>query len=125
MRVAHLNTSGRPLVLVDGDIVFQPRKIQRFGIWMRSKPRHDLPAQERVLVIFARYPRKHYVFSTKAELFVLHESILRMCTDEPVFVRQGHYASPRVQLRGSGARTLVIERIEDLSTPLSDFQQRP
>jgi len=29
--VAHLNTIGRPVVLSDGDIVFQPRKIQRSG----------------------------------------------------------------------------------------------
>ncbi len=31
--VAHLGKLGRPAVLSDGDIVFQPRKIQRSGIW--------------------------------------------------------------------------------------------
>ncbi len=31
--VAHLRSLGRPVVLSDGDIVFQPRKIQRSGIW--------------------------------------------------------------------------------------------
>jgi len=29
---AHLRTLGRPVVLSDGDVVFQPRKIQRSGI---------------------------------------------------------------------------------------------
>ena len=31
--VAYLNSLGRPVVLSDGDVVFQPRKIQRSGIW--------------------------------------------------------------------------------------------
>ena len=31
--VAHLRTLGLPVVLSDGDVVFQPRKIQRSGIW--------------------------------------------------------------------------------------------
>ena len=31
--IAHLRTLGSPVVLSDGDIVFQPRKIQRSGIW--------------------------------------------------------------------------------------------
>jgi FMN phosphatase YigB (HAD superfamily) len=31
--IAHLCTLGTPAVLSDGDMVFQPRKIQRSGIW--------------------------------------------------------------------------------------------
>jgi FMN phosphatase YigB (HAD superfamily) len=31
--IAHLSTLGMPVVLCDGDIVFQLRKIQRSGIW--------------------------------------------------------------------------------------------
>src|SRR5258708_31335808 len=31
--VAHLKSLGTPVVLSDGDVVFQPRKIQRSGIW--------------------------------------------------------------------------------------------
>ncbi len=31
--VAHLGTRGATVVLSDGDIVFQPRKIRRAGIW--------------------------------------------------------------------------------------------
>jgi len=43
--VAHLNALGRPVVLSDGDIVFQPRKIQRSEYGCGPRPRHDLPAQ--------------------------------------------------------------------------------
>ena len=31
--IVHLSTFGLPVVLSDGDVVFQPRKIQRSGIW--------------------------------------------------------------------------------------------
>ena len=34
--VAHLRGLGKPAVLSDGDIIFQPRKIQRSGIWSAS-----------------------------------------------------------------------------------------
>ena len=31
--IAYLSTLGPPVVLSDGDVVFQPRKVQRSGIW--------------------------------------------------------------------------------------------
>ena len=31
--IAHVRTLGRPVVLSDGDVVFQPRKIKHAGIW--------------------------------------------------------------------------------------------
>ncbi len=31
--VAHLGTIGRTVILSDGDVVFQPRKVQRAGLW--------------------------------------------------------------------------------------------
>jgi len=31
--IAHLQRIGQPVILSDGDIVFQPRKVQRAGIW--------------------------------------------------------------------------------------------
>ena len=31
--LAHLQTMGETVILSDGDVVFQPRKIQRSGIW--------------------------------------------------------------------------------------------
>src|SRR5271156_3729667 len=61
--VAHLSTLGRPVVLSDGDIVFQPRKIRRSGIWDAVEGRVMIYLhKERVLDhMLQRYPAKHYV----------------------------------------------------------------
>src|SRR5580658_7435462 len=56
--VAHLGTLGRPVVLSDGDVVFQPRKIQRSGIWDAGQGRVMIYVhKERVLDhVLQRYP---------------------------------------------------------------------
>jgi FMN phosphatase YigB (HAD superfamily) len=93
--IAHLRSFGLPVVLSDGDVVFQPRKIQRSGIWNA--------VQGRVLVYVhkerslddmqRRYPARHYVMiDDKPTLLAAIKRVLgrRLTT---VFVRQGHYAA--------------------------------
>jgi hypothetical protein len=78
--VAHLNTLGRPAVLSDGDIVFQPRKIQRSGIWDAVEGRVMIYLhKERVLDhMQQRYPAKHYVMvDDKPNLLAAMKSTLR------------------------------------------------
>jgi FMN phosphatase YigB (HAD superfamily) len=125
--VAHLATLGRPVVLSDGDIVFQPRKIQRSGIWSAVDGRVLIYVhKERVLDhVQRRYPAKHYVMvDDKPNLLAAMKSALgsKLST---VFVRQGHYAfAPEAKL-AAPAPDLVIERIEDLiNHPLTDFKVR-
>ena len=68
--IAHLRTLGTPGVLSDGDIVFQPRKIQRSGIWDAVEGRVMIYVhKEKVLDhMQRRYPAKHYVMvDDKAE----------------------------------------------------------
>jgi len=125
--VAHLATLGRPVVLSDGDIVFQPRKIQRSGIWSAVDGRVLIYVhKERVLDhVQRRHPAKHYVMvDDKPNLLAAMKSALgsKLST---VFVRQGHYAfAPEAKL-AAPAPDLVIERIEDLiNHPLTDFKVR-
>jgi hypothetical protein len=33
----HLRTCGRTVILSNGDVIFQPRKVQRSGLWTPSK----------------------------------------------------------------------------------------
>jgi len=114
--IAHLATFGRPVVLSDGDIVFQPRKIQHSGIWDAVEGRVLIYVhKEKVLDhVERRYPAKHYVMvDDKSNLLAAMKLILgpRLTT---VFVRQGHYAhDPQANLVNP-APDLVIERIEDL-----------
>ena len=61
--VAHLSAIGRTAVLSDGDIVFQPRKIQRSGIWdaVAGRVLIYLHKQRALEAMQRRYPAAHYV----------------------------------------------------------------
>jgi FMN phosphatase YigB (HAD superfamily) len=126
--VAHLNTLGRPVVLSDGDIVFQPRKIQRSGIWDAVGGRVMIYLhKERVLDhMQQRYPARHYVMvDDKPNLLAAMKSTLKSKLTT-VFVRQGHYALAPASNSMDPAPDMIIERIGDLiDHHSSDFQERP
>ena len=125
--IAHLRTLGSPIVLSDGDIVFQPRKIQRSGIWDAVEGRVMIYVhKEKVLDhMQRRFPAKHYVMvDDKANLLAAMKSVLgaQLTT---VFVRQGHYALAAESNSVVPAPDLVIERIADLLNHNStDFKVR-
>jgi FMN phosphatase YigB (HAD superfamily) len=124
--VGHLNTLGRPVVLSDGDIVFQPRKIQRSGIWDAVGGRVMIYLhKERVLDhMQQRYPARHYVMvDDKPNLLAAMKSTLKSKLTT-VFVRQGHYALAAESNSVEPAPDMIIERIGDLiGHHLSDFQE--
>lgn len=126
--VAHLRTLGTPVVLSDGDIVFQPRKIRRSGIWDAVEGRVMIYVhKEKVLDhMQRRFPSRHYVMvDDKANLLAAMKSVLgaQLTT---VFVRQGHYALAAESNSAVPAPDLVIERIADLlNHNLTDFKVRP
>jgi FMN phosphatase YigB (HAD superfamily) len=126
--VAHLRTLGLPVVLSDGDIVFQPRKIRRSGVAAAVEGRVLIYLhKEKVLDhMQQRYPAKHYVMvDDKATLLAAMKSVLaeRLTT---VFVRQGHYALAAESKSALPAPDVTIERIGDLlKHNLTDFKVRP
>jgi FMN phosphatase YigB (HAD superfamily) len=126
--VAHLNAFGRSVVLSDGDIVFQPRKIQRSGIWDAVDGQVMIYLhKERVLDhVQQRYPAGHYVMvDDKPGLLADMKSTLkdRLTT---VFVRQGHYACAPGADAVQPAPDMMIECIADLlNHSLADFQEKP
>jgi FMN phosphatase YigB (HAD superfamily) len=126
--IAHLRTLGSPVVLSDGDIVFQPRKIQRSGIWDAVQGRVMIYVhKEKVLDhMQRRFPAKHYIMvDDKANLLAAMKSALgaQLTT---VFVRQGHYAAAAESNSVVPAPDLVIERIGDLlNHNPTDFKVRP
>src|SRR5580700_446287 len=126
--VAHLNTQGSAVVLSDGDIVFQPRKIQRSGIWDAVEGRVMIYLhKERVLDhMQRRFPAKHYVMvDDKANLLAAMKAVLDQQLTT-VFVRQGHYALAAESNSVVPAPDLVIKRIGDLlNHNLTDFKVRP
>jgi FMN phosphatase YigB (HAD superfamily) len=125
--IAHLSAFGPAAILSDGDIVFQPRKIQRSGLWDAVQGRVMIYLhKERVLDhMQERYPANHYVMvDDKPNLLAAMKSILksRLTT---VFVRQGHYALAADANSAVPAPDMTIERIGDLvNHNLSDFQEQ-
>ena len=118
--IAYVGTLGLPVILSDGDVVFQPRKIQRSGIWNAVEGRVLIYVhKERALdAMQRRYPGRHYVMvDDKPLLLAAMKRALgeRLTT---VFVHQGHYAA---QYAAQSANTVIdpppdleIERIGDL-----------
>jgi FMN phosphatase YigB (HAD superfamily) len=123
--VAHLGSLGTPVVLSDGDVVFQPRKIQRSGIWDAVAGRVLIYVHKELVLdhVQRRYPAAHYVMvDDKPNLLAAMKSVLgaKLTT---VFVRQGHYALAAQSNAGLPAPDRVIERIADLQNlNMSDLQ---
>jgi FMN phosphatase YigB (HAD superfamily) len=122
--IAYLSTLGFPVILSDGDVVFQPRKIQRSGIWSAVKGRVLIYVhKERALdAMQRRYPARHYVMvDDKVLLLAAMKRVLgaRLTT---VFVHQGHYAEQSTNTVFDPPPDLKIERIGDLlDHDLPDF----
>jgi hypothetical protein len=109
---------GRPVVLSDGDAVFQPRKIERSGIWkafdndilIYIHKEDELDDVERI------YPAKHYVLiDDKLRILAAVKAIWRDRVTT-VFPRQGHYATDPKARAAYPPAEIEIERIGDLLT---------
>lgn len=112
----HCKKIGKVVILSDGDVVFQPRKIERSGL---------LEAVEKNILIYIhkenelkdverRYPAEHYVL-VDDKLRIL-AAIKKVWGDKvtTVFPRQGHYASDEKEISKYPAADITIERIGDL-----------
>jgi FMN phosphatase YigB (HAD superfamily) len=116
--IRYLRTCGLTVILSDGDVVFQPRKIQRSGLWAAVEGRVLIYIhKERMLdAVAERYPARHYVM-VDDKLRIL-AAIKRVWEDRvtTIFPRQGHYALDPNNLTAYPAADLTVERIGDLVT---------
>jgi FMN phosphatase YigB (HAD superfamily) len=114
--IRHLRRWGPTVILSDGDVVFQPRKIQRSGLWEAVEGRVLIYIhKERMLdEVEQRYPARHYVMvDDKLRILAAMKKILRDRITT-VFPRQGHYALDPRKLAAYPPADLAIERIGDL-----------
>jgi FMN phosphatase YigB (HAD superfamily) len=122
--IARLATLGRPAVLSDGDIVFQPRKIQRAGLWAAVEGRVLIFVhKERSLdTVRRRFPAEHYVMiDDKPNLLAAMKRELG-AQMTGVFVRQGHYALAADLSKIEPSPDRTVEHIGDLRHyTLNDF----
>jgi FMN phosphatase YigB (HAD superfamily) len=126
--IGHLRTMGRPVILSDGDVVFQPRKIKHAGIWNAVEGAVLIYIhKEKVLDhVERRHPAAHYVVvDDKPNLLAAMKSQLKEKLTT-IFVRQGHYALAPGSNSVQPPPDRVIERIgEILDFQSSDFEGRP
>jgi FMN phosphatase YigB (HAD superfamily) len=114
--IGHLRRWGPAVILSDGDVVFQPRKIQRSGLWNAVEGRVliYIHKEEMLEDVERRYPARHYVMADdKLRILAAMKQVLgeRLTT---VFPRQGHYALDPHELAAHPAADLAIESIGDL-----------
>ncbi|PYO29685.1 MAG: haloacid dehalogenase [Gemmatimonadetes bacterium] len=116
--IRHLRTWGLTVILSDGDVVFQPRKIQRSGLWAAVEGRVLIYIHKEQMLdpVAARYPARHYVMiDDKLRILAMIKKVWRDRVTT-VFPRQGHYAHDRHTLTVYPAADLTVERIGDLVT---------
>lgn len=116
--ITHLDHYGPTVILSDGDVVLQPRKLQRSGLWRAVQGRALIYVhKEKMLHAVERhYPARHYVMvDDKLGVLTAMKSIWqeRLTT---VFVRQGHYALDPAIIAAQPAADFTIECIGDLAT---------
>jgi FMN phosphatase YigB (HAD superfamily) len=107
---------GQTVILSDGDVVFQPRKVQRSGLWEAVEGRVLIYIHKEQMLddVERLYPARHYVMvDDKLRILTAMKKIWgnRLAT---VWPRQGHYAlDPKVTTIYPPA-DFRIERIGDL-----------
>jgi FMN phosphatase YigB (HAD superfamily) len=112
----HLRRWGPTVILSDGDVVFQPRKIQRSGLWEAVEGRVLIYIHKEQMLadVEQRFPARHYVMiDDKLRILAAMKNVWgkRLTT---VFPRQGHYALDPKSAAEHPAADLTIERIGDL-----------
>src|SRR3954471_6530207 len=95
-----LNARGRAVILSDGDVVFQPRKIERSGLWAAVEGEVLIYIHKEQMLddVERRYPARRYVLvDDKLRILAAMKKIWRERLTT-VFVRQGHYAADPSQV---------------------------
>jgi FMN phosphatase YigB (HAD superfamily) len=111
-----LKTWGSVVILSDGDVVFQPRKVERSGLWdaVEGKVLIYVHKEHELDDVAERFPAQHYVLiDDKLRILSAVKDVWgdRVTT---VFPRQGHYAHDPKILATYPAADITVARIGEL-----------
>jgi len=114
--IASLGRSGTCVILSDGDAVFQPRKVDRSGLWRAVDGRVLIYIHKEQMLedVERRFPADRYVLiDDKLRLLTAVKRVWgsRVTT---VFVRQGHYALDPAVTEEFPAADVTTDGIADL-----------
>jgi FMN phosphatase YigB (HAD superfamily) len=120
----HVSQWGTAAILSDGDVVFQPRKIRRSGLFdgVKGNVLIYVHKEHELDDVKQRYPADHYVLiDDKIRILTAVKKVWGAGVTT-VFVRQGHYALDPKIIQAYPPADLSIERIGDLMQyGLEDF----
>lgn len=111
--IEHARKMGKAVILSDGDVVFQPHKIYRSGIYdaIDGEVLIYIHKETELEDVAQRYPADHYVLiddKVKILAEVKRQWGTRVTT---VFPRQGHYANDAKEVAKYPAPDFTIQRI--------------
>lgn len=114
--IQHVEQWGPAVILSDGDVVFQPLKVNRSGLAnvVRGRVLIYVHKEQELHDVERRYPAEHYVLvDDKLKILAaVKEFWGKRATT--VFVRQGHYATDPNIISSYPPADISIERIGDL-----------
>jgi len=114
--VAHAQRLGTAVILSDGDVVFQPRKIDRSGLKELFEDNVLIYVHKELELddVEAKYPATHYVMvDDKVRILAALKKHwgARVTT---VFPRQGHYALDAAQVAKYPEPDITLQRVGEL-----------
>ena len=112
----HCSRYGRTVLLTDGEIVFQPRKIQRSGLLDAVGRRVLLYVHKEEMLedVALRYPAQHYIMVDDKLRILSAMKALWGDRLTSVFPRQGHYALDAREVAAYPAADISLDSIGDL-----------
>ena len=124
--IRHLSRRGTVVILSDGDVVFQPRKVERSGLWGAAEGRVLIYIHKEQMLddVEQRYPADRYVIvDDKLRIWAAVKQAWRTRVTT-VFVRQGHYAHDPAVLAAYDTPDVTVDRIADLQSADADDRLR-
>jgi FMN phosphatase YigB (HAD superfamily) len=114
--IEYVKQFGRPVILSDGDVVFQPRKVRRSGLWeaVDGSVLIYVHKERELDDVAERFPADHYVFIDDKLRILTEVKKIWKHRVTTVFPRQGHYANDPGILAGNPPADLSIGRIGEL-----------
>lgn len=107
---------GPTVILSDGDVVFQPRKVERSGIFeaVDGNVLIYIHKEEALDDVERRYPAEHYILVDDKPRIL--DAVKKIWSDRvtTIFPRQGQYAHDAEEIARYPRPDLTVERIGDL-----------
>jgi FMN phosphatase YigB (HAD superfamily) len=114
--IDHVRQWGTPVILSDGDVVFQPLKVERSGLHESFEGRVliYIHKEQELDDVTQRYPAAHYVLVDDKLRILSAVKKVWGAKVTTVFPKQGHYAHDPQTLATNPPADLNVERIGDL-----------